>query len=68
MGEHNKQALPIKLAFHFVWTLIVARFIVGFTLYSGFSIQEWLNPTTWIYPLGFASILTITYWWYAQRD
>lgn len=69
MEHANSPTVSKKgLFFHFLWVLLVARVITGFTISNDFfDANEWLLAKTWIPALGFAVIWTVIYWNY-QRD
>lgn len=61
-------SLTARLTFSFLWWIIIARTIVGFTRGTLWPVAEWLDGRSWLYALGFAIIGTGTYWIRIRRE
>lgn len=53
----------LKIAFLcFLWGTISTRFLFGFTMNLGTSVESFINPGTWITPIGFGLIGAAVYY------
>lgn len=67
-SDAQRKALATRLAWQFVWALLVGKVIA--ILAQGLSVfgaQAWLDGVTWAYGLGLAVITTGAAWYYAVK-
>ncbi|NDR53331.1 hypothetical protein CWT12_11800 [Actinomyces sp. 432] len=70
-GERTRHRRPTarRVAAQFLWSLMVARVLLGLENGDLLSIEAWLTPRVWLYPLFFGVMGVYSYlYWMRHRD
>lgn len=71
-GERTRRRRPTawQVAAQFLWSLMVARVLLGLENGNLLSIEAWLTPPVWLYPLvfGVMGVYSYLYWMRHRED
>ncbi|WP_210581768.1 hypothetical protein [Actinomyces succiniciruminis] len=70
-GESTRRRRPTarQVVTQFLWSLLIARALLGLENGNLLSIAAWLTPRVWLYPLFFGVMGVYSYlYWMRHRD
>ncbi|WP_136314266.1 hypothetical protein [Actinomyces procaprae] len=68
-STQRRRPAPGRVVAQFFWSLLVARVLLGLENGNLLSIEAWLTPRVWLYPLFFGVMGVYSYlYWMRHRD